>query len=239
MQDRELVNRFCSFDLLPLETYRGDMDEWLAASLKRLNPPRVVVLGGPGTGKSVALRLIARDAWDLPRREPIGTGRGGWVPVRFSFADLRDVGFDLPAAVTAGFDRGGLTLPVQPSVPAGLAAAGPLAAWARTSLAEGRLLVLLDGLDELDRDARAKAARAVNQAIAAWPYSAFVVSCRTAAWHDQLETPHRAVLHMAPLHAAAVRQFVRRWRFDAPKSAEKLRGVINRQPPSPLWPSTR
>ena len=37
MQDRELVNRFCSFDLLPLETYRGDMDEWLAASLKLLN----------------------------------------------------------------------------------------------------------------------------------------------------------------------------------------------------------
>lgn len=37
MQDRELVNRFCSFDLLPLEDYRGDMDQWLAASLVRLN----------------------------------------------------------------------------------------------------------------------------------------------------------------------------------------------------------
>lgn len=27
MQDRELVNRFCSFDLLPLKDYRGNMDE--------------------------------------------------------------------------------------------------------------------------------------------------------------------------------------------------------------------
>jgi len=188
--------------------------------------PRVVVLGGPGTGKSVALRLIARDAWDLPRREPIGTDRGGWVPVRFSFADLRDVGFDLPAAVAAGLDRGGLVLPA----PSGTVPTDTFAAWARTALAEGRLLVLIDGLDALDRDARAQAARAVNQAIAAWPHSAFVVSCRTAAWHDQLETPHRAVLRMAPLYAAAVRQFVRRWRFDAPKSAEELQGVINRQP---------
>lgn len=37
MQDREFVNRFCSFTLLPLETYRGDMDDWLARGLTELN----------------------------------------------------------------------------------------------------------------------------------------------------------------------------------------------------------
>lgn len=37
MQDRELVNRFCSFALLPLEGYRGDMDAWLAGGLVELN----------------------------------------------------------------------------------------------------------------------------------------------------------------------------------------------------------
>jgi hypothetical protein len=36
MQDREFVNRFCSFSLFPLETYKGDMDEWLARGLKEL-----------------------------------------------------------------------------------------------------------------------------------------------------------------------------------------------------------
>lgn len=36
MQDREFVNRFCSFTLLPLATYR-DMDDWLASGLKILN----------------------------------------------------------------------------------------------------------------------------------------------------------------------------------------------------------
>jgi Protein of unknown function DUF262 len=36
MQDREFVNRFCSFSLLPLETYKGDMDDWLAQGLTRL-----------------------------------------------------------------------------------------------------------------------------------------------------------------------------------------------------------
>jgi Protein of unknown function DUF262 len=37
MLDREFVNRFCSFSQLGLDDYRGDMDEWLATSLKMLN----------------------------------------------------------------------------------------------------------------------------------------------------------------------------------------------------------
>ncbi len=37
MQDREFVNRFCSFSLLPFDSYKGDMDDWLAQGLVRLS----------------------------------------------------------------------------------------------------------------------------------------------------------------------------------------------------------
>lgn len=37
MRDRECVNRFCAFHLLPLENYKGDMDEWLAEALRKMN----------------------------------------------------------------------------------------------------------------------------------------------------------------------------------------------------------
>jgi hypothetical protein len=37
MRDREFVNRFCAFQLLPLDEYRGDMDDFLAQSLKEMN----------------------------------------------------------------------------------------------------------------------------------------------------------------------------------------------------------
>ncbi|MDP1558526.1 MAG: DUF262 domain-containing protein [Nitrosomonas sp.] len=37
MRDREFVNRFCAFRLLPLDIYKGDMDEWLAMALKRMD----------------------------------------------------------------------------------------------------------------------------------------------------------------------------------------------------------
>ena len=37
MRDREIVNRFCAFELLPLESYRGDMDDFLAKTLELMN----------------------------------------------------------------------------------------------------------------------------------------------------------------------------------------------------------
>jgi hypothetical protein len=37
MRDREFVNRFLAYYLLPLPDYKGDMDEFLAAALKKIN----------------------------------------------------------------------------------------------------------------------------------------------------------------------------------------------------------
>jgi len=37
MRDREFVNRFCAFQLIPLDEYRGDMDDFLAEALSRMN----------------------------------------------------------------------------------------------------------------------------------------------------------------------------------------------------------
>jgi Protein of unknown function DUF262 len=37
MRDREAINRFCAFNMLGWENYRGDMDLFLATALKRIN----------------------------------------------------------------------------------------------------------------------------------------------------------------------------------------------------------
>ncbi len=37
MRDREFVNRFCAFQLLDLDDYRGDMDDFLARCLRKMN----------------------------------------------------------------------------------------------------------------------------------------------------------------------------------------------------------
>ena len=37
MRDREFVNRFCAFQLLPVKEYKGDMDDFLAQVLRKMN----------------------------------------------------------------------------------------------------------------------------------------------------------------------------------------------------------
>ena len=37
MRDREFINRFCGFQLFPIEEYRGDMDDFLAKTLVHMN----------------------------------------------------------------------------------------------------------------------------------------------------------------------------------------------------------
>lgn len=47
MRNREFANRFCAFQLLPLQDYKGDMDEFLAKALtemNRLNPGGLAAL---------------------------------------------------------------------------------------------------------------------------------------------------------------------------------------------------
>ena len=44
MRDREVVNRFCAFQLLNLDEYRGDMDDFLAKALRQMNKMQNVEL---------------------------------------------------------------------------------------------------------------------------------------------------------------------------------------------------
>lgn len=37
MRDRELINRFCAFQILDISEYKGDMDEFLAKALSKMN----------------------------------------------------------------------------------------------------------------------------------------------------------------------------------------------------------
>lgn len=55
MRDREFVNRFCAFRLLPLDSYKDSMDEWLARALETMNSLDASVLATLGEEFQTAL----------------------------------------------------------------------------------------------------------------------------------------------------------------------------------------
>ncbi len=59
MRDREFVNRFCAFQLLPIETYsdEGRMDEWLARALSHMNQRPPAELDALGAAFRATLRI--------------------------------------------------------------------------------------------------------------------------------------------------------------------------------------
>ncbi|MDI6102449.1 hypothetical protein QLQ12_27900 [Actinoplanes sp. NEAU-A12] len=135
------------------------------AELFRNDPAgRLVVLGQPGAGKSVlALTLQAgllKSRFDRPADEP--------VPALVSVASWNPLGVTLDDFLVDALARahyGG-----SPDHP-------------RSLLDAGRVLPILDGLDEIPEFSRAAAVTAVNEAIGrhGWP---LVVTCRLVEYED-------------------------------------------------------
>jgi len=57
MRDREFVNRFCAFHLLGYKAYRGDMDDFLASALKKMNQMSTDELAQLGSIFAKSLRI--------------------------------------------------------------------------------------------------------------------------------------------------------------------------------------
>ena len=192
----------------------------LAETLKPGQVRHLVVTGGPGSGKSVALRLAARSAWTLSSLE----GGKPRVPVLLTFSEYRAAKFDLTEALIS-------SLRAREFRRAKGRNQGAIAReFVQDALAEGKLLVLIDALDELGAADRVTAVQSLRTELKALALTPVILSCRTAAWHNQLKDLNCVELKMEPFTPAAIRQFVRLWGFNPPKSAAELIAVIESQP---------
>lgn len=168
---------------------------WSLRDLLLLNPEdepwvtrRWVVLGDPGSGKTTLLRHLAAS---VARQEP-----SPWVPVFESLPRLMREKEWLLKRIERQMKKAG-----EP--------AGGLTAVLDREGQEGRLLLLLDGLDEVPREDREETVSLLRQLASRWPASPLVVTSRPIGY----ERPDADFqeLQLLPFDGERRREFLARW----------------------------
>jgi formylglycine-generating enzyme required for sulfatase activity len=209
---------------------------------------RMALLGGPGSGKSTALKQIAVDLIQDFLDAEVGSGQNGEqpdpgprrvaLPVIVELGDLSAYWRELSGSQTRKLDADALLdyILTRP-----LATLGVTGEWLDSLLEEGRGALLLDGFDEFGSDVRDDILEVLHSA---WErYSCpILLTSRPAAFQSagtQLETTSFAeqffTCRLEPLTHTEVRQYYRVWfevrgRTDAEEAASSLWGQIEGRP---------
>jgi NACHT domain len=160
----------------------------LVRVLARVPTGRLVVLGEPGSGKTV---LMIRLVLDLLARRRSGEP----VPVLVSLASWNPDAQDLPRWLTAQLTLDYPALAVPAPQGAGTRAAALLAA--------GLILPVLDGLDEVPDALRGRVITQINDALR--PGEHAVVTCRTSQYQLAARSPGGAKAILAGAAAVQLR----------------------------------
>ncbi|MBN2006410.1 MAG: NACHT domain-containing protein [Anaerolineae bacterium] len=102
----------------------------------------------------------------------------------------------------------------------------------KVGLEHGLLLLLLDGLDEVSRDARGHVVRQIKDLLGAHPAVRAMITCRTAVYDDDFADLIDQQLEIAPFSDQQIQRFLSTWARDMPpgKSAEQLACNLRERP---------
>ncbi|MBE9100434.1 NACHT domain-containing protein [Vacuolonema iberomarrocanum] len=158
----------------------------------------LMVLGGPGIGKSTLLRKVGLEA--LKRKQ--GSYDHECLPVFLPLQRFKDVGITIEQRIAEEFKICGFPEPEAVTT---------------AMLKKGKLLVLLDGLDEVAKDLEDAVIEQIRDFVDRHRNNRFMASCRVAAYKGGF--PRFKDVAIAPFEEEQIEQFIRNW-FSSEKDQE-------------------
>ena len=152
--------------------------------------PYLMVLGGPGIGKSTFLKKLGLESFKGKQ----GQLQSERIPIFIELKTLRSQPIDLVGALAKELDICGLS---------------DARAFTELSLKKGNLLILLDGLDEVPTANTNRIIEKIEAFVRKYRKNAFVASCRTAAYHSSFK--QFSDVTIADFDNKQIEQFIRRW----------------------------
>lgn len=184
---------------VPLEYTAGgerrDVYEWLRRQM------RVVILGPPGAGKSMLLKhsmLI----WAGENTPSLAR-----LPVLIDLHRCNDDDRPLDQLIQEELSRNNVRM--SPTL-------------LDISLREGKLALLLDGLDEIGQEAQGRVTTLLRDFARTYPGCQMLVTCRSAAYFGQLETEFVERVQVADFDDANIRRFLTNWPGMTASDSAKL-----------------
>ena len=196
--DRESISRFDSIEDLE-KAFREQPDRCFQKKAKKIDGLRVandkqylMVLGGPGAGKSTFLRKMGLEAL-----KGISLKNGyvhECIPVLIELKNFASNEIAIEQAIAQEFRICGIPSPEIVT----------------TKLLEaGSLLILLDGLDEVPTKQMTQAIQQIQNFVDQYDKNRFVASCRLAAYRNNFY--RFSDVAMADFDHEQVKQFIHRW----------------------------
>jgi energy-coupling factor transporter ATP-binding protein EcfA2 len=182
------------------------------------NHPRLAILGPPGSGKSTLLKRLAVAYADASGRGQLADDlpQGEWFPLLIRCRELRALARGSFSDLIEAFSVGETLRPH----------ARALRGYVEGALLGGRVLLLVDGLDEIvDPGDRATFVSTIRTAIQACPGTRLVVTSREAGFQHVAAylTANITLTTLSPLAAKDIQRLVLAWHHEVLGDSDGIR----------------
>ena len=150
----------------------------------------LMVLGAPGAGKSTFLRKIGLESFKGKK----GNFKHQAIPVLLELKKFIESKIDLKALIEAEFTTCGFPKPKQ---------------FTESALDQGKLLILLDGLDEVPSVNVNSVIDAIQDFVDRYDKNRYIASCRTAAYRYNFKRFSDVIL--SEFDDGQIEQFINNW----------------------------
>ncbi|MGK7886534.1 MAG: NACHT domain-containing protein [Crocosphaera sp.] len=180
---------------------QDDSEEKIDAYQAILEYPKLVIIGDPGSGKSLLMK---------------------WISVKYAENEL-----NLPGKVVVLLDLhrlNNLSLSIEEQLVEELKRRSfPKAnKFIQQALNNGQLILLFDGLDEVNGANRPQVVKSIKDFLDTYEQCQWVITCRTRAYQSEFDTLSDRTLEVLEFSDQEVQQFLQSWKMPPEKSVEQL-----------------